>query len=393
MSSNPRFPSDIARHVLRVAAWLAAAACLPSFAGLEVNPVFPAYGVPVTLELKSVGPAPWVPGTRYRRDGNSITLEMENVPGGYFGPRPDMQYMPVPLGEIAPGTYAIQARLYDLGDPDAPARLFTQSLQVPAPEAPGVYSVPRVPGAYESMELVVRGNAPIDAASVRYSITDMTIRIDFSYSADFSGEPFAKVKLDGLRPGTYRAEASGTSASMMTPPRQYFGTFTVASTSTVVEYYSEKLDHYFITAGPEAAILDAGTGFQRTGQRFKAWLNAGDAPASAVPVCRFYASGPNSHFYTGDPGECEMLKALEQKDKSALPKGGPYPGWQYEGTAFYALMPVNGSCPNGTTPVYRAYNNRWMHNDSNHRFMVTPEMRFVMSQGWLDEGVVFCSPV
>jgi len=393
MSSNPRFPSDIARHVLRVAAWLAAAACLPSFAGLEVNPVFPAYGVPVTLELKSVGPAPWVPGTRYRRDGNSITLEMENVPGGYFGPRPDMQYMPVPLGEIAPGTYAIQARLYDLGDPDAPARLFTQSLQVPAPEAPGVYSVPRVPGAYESMELVVRGNAPIDASSVRYSITDMTIRIDFSYSADFSGEPFAKVKLDGLRPGTYRAEASGTSASMMTPPRQYFGTFTVASTSTVVEYYSEKLDHYFITAGPEAAILDAGTGFQRTGQRFKAWLNAGDAPASAVPVCRFYASGPNSHFYTGDPGECEMLKALEQKDKSALPKGGPYPGWQYEGTAFYALMPVNGSCPNGTTPVYRAYNNRWMHNDSNHRFMVTPEMRFVMSQGWLDEGVVFCSPV
>ena len=88
-----------------------------------------------------------------------------------------------------------------------------------------------------------------------------------------------------------------------------------------------------------------------------------------------------------------MLKALEQKEKSALPKGGPYPGWQYEGTAFYALMPVNGSCPNGTTPVYRAYNNRWMHNDSNHRFMVTPEMRFVMSQGWLDEGVVFCSPV
>jgi len=394
MSRQPHCPSHIARHVLRVAAWLAAASCLPSFAGLEVNPVFPAYGVPVTLELKSIGPPPWVPGTRYRRDGNNITLEMENMPGGYFGPRADMQYMPVPLGEIAPGTYAIQARLYDLGEPDAPARLFTQTLQVPPPDAPGVYPVPRVPGAHESMELVVRGDAAIDASSVRYSITGTTIRIDFSYSQNSSGELFAKVKVDGLPPGTYRAEAFGTYPWMLTPPRETVGTFTVASTSTVVEYYSEKLDHYFITAGPEAAILDAGTGFQRTGQRFKAWLNAGDAPVSAVPVCRFYANGPNSHFYTGDPGECQMLKALEQKEKSALPKGGPYSGWQYEGTAFYALMPVNGSCPAGTTPVYRSYNNRWAQNDSNHRFMVTDDMRFVMSQsGRLDEGVVFCSPV
>jgi serine protease len=203
---------------------------------------------------------------------------------------------------------------------------------------------------------------------------------------------FAKVKLDGLAPGSYRAEAYGSWPTMMSPPRQYTGAFNVAATSTVVEYYSEKLDHYFITAGAEAAMLDAGTSFQRTGQRFKAWLDAADAPASAVPVCRFYASGPNSHFYTGDPGECQMLKALEQKEKSAMPKDKAYPGWQYEGIAFHALMPVNGSCPAATTPVYRSYNNRWRENDSNHRFTVTADMRFVMSEGWIDEGAVFCSP-
>ena len=393
MSRTSHTPSHTARRVFRAIAWLAAASTLPAFAGLEVNPVFPAYGIPVSLELKSIGPAPWVPGTRFRRDGNNITLEMENISGGYFGPRPDMQYLPVPLGELSPGSYAIQARLYELGDPAAPPRIFTQSLQVSPPDAAGVYPVPRVPGAFESMELVVRADAPIDASSVRYSISNATIHIDFSYSADRSGESFVNVKLDGLPPGTYRAEAFASYAAMLTPPRQVaLGTFSVASTSTVVEYYSERLDHYFITAGPEVAALDAGTGFKRTGQRFKAWMNAGDAPASAVPVCRFHASGPNSHFYTGDPGECQMLKSLEQKEKSALPKDKPYPGWQYEGIAFYALMPVNGACPASTTPVYRFYNNRWQENDSNHRFTATAEMRFVMSQGWSDEGAVFCSP-
>jgi hypothetical protein len=239
----------------------------------------------------------------------------------------------------------------------------------------------------------VRVDAPIDASSLRASVTNATIRIDFSYSTDAGAPHFARLKLDGLAPGAYRAEAYGTYPTMMTPPRgSAAGNINVASTSTVVEYYSEKLDHYFITAGSEAAILDAGSAFQRTGQRFKAWLNAADAPASAVPVCRFHATGPNSHFYTGDPGECQMLKALEQKEKSALPKDRPYEGWQYEGIAFHALMPVNGSCPAATTPVHRFYNNRWQQNDSNHRFTVTPEMRFVMSQGWIDEGVVFCSP-
>ena len=392
MSRTPPTQSHIARRSWRAAAWLIAASSLPVAAGLEVNPVFPAYGIPVTLELNSVGPAPWVPATRYRRDGNSITLEMENNPGGYFGPRPDMGYMPVPIGEMAPGTYAVQARLYDMRDLDAPPRIYTHMLQVAPPEAPGVYAVPRVPGAYEALELVVRADAPIDPSSLRVSVANDTVRVDFSYSAIPGAEPFARVKLDGLPPGAYRAEAYGSNPSMWAPARPYSGSFSVAATSTVAEYYSPKLDHYFITAGAEAAALDAGTAFQRTGQRFKAWLHASDAPAAAAPVCRFHASGPNSHFYTGNPAECEMLKALEQKEKSSQPKGQPYPGWQYEGIAFYALMPANGSCPGGTTPVYRHYNNRWMENDSNHRFTATVEMRYAMSQGWIDEGAVFCSP-
>jgi len=162
----------------------------------------------------------------------------------------------------------------------------------------------------------------------------------------------------------------------------------------VVEYYSDKLDHYLVTAWTdEIAALDAGTAFKRTGERFKAWLHASDAPAYAVPVCRFYASGPNSHFYTADPGECNYLKSLQQKQAAdASAKGQPFPGWQFEAIAFYAIAPENGSCPANSRPVWRAYNDRAAENDSNHRFTVTDVVRRAMQVGWADEGLAFCAP-
>jgi hypothetical protein len=178
------------------------------------------------------------------------------------------------------------------------------------------------------------------------------------------------------------------------PPRRYATDFQVKGTSTVVEYYSDQLDHYFISAWPdEVTALDAGVAFKRTGQRFQAWLRVADAPGYATPVCRFYASGPNSHFYTADPGECQYLKSLEQKQRAdANAKGQPFPGWQFEAIAFYAVAPQGGACPSGTTPVYRAYNNRAAENDSNHRFTASERMRQAMRQSWVDEGVAFCSP-
>jgi serine protease len=150
-----------------------------------------------------------------------------------------------------------------------------------------------------------------------------------------------------------------------------------------------------MAAGPdEIDLLDGGAqgNWKRTGQGFHAWLQRGDAPGSAQPVCRFYAAGPNSHFYTGDPSECGSLKALEQKDRAdAAARGQRFLGWGYEGIAFYALMPVNGQCPSGTSPVWRAYNNRAAEDDSNHRFTVDPQQRAAMAAAWIDEGVAFCS--
>lgn len=113
---------------------------------------------------------------------------------------------------------------------------------------------------------------------------------------------------------------------------------------------------------------------------FNAWLANGPAPAAAVPVCRFYSPLVNSHFYTASKDECDQLK----QDNS---------GWMYEGIAFQALVPNAGACLPGTDPVWRLYNNRHAQQDSNHRFVTSLGVYHSMiADGWLGEGVAFCSP-
>jgi hypothetical protein len=386
-------------HIIRCVAHAACVALAASIvtaraAGLEVNPPFAAYGQSIDAQLQGVGAAPYIPATRYRREAAVIAIEQEHIRGGYFGFRSDMGYMPVSLGELEPGQYTIQARLWDIANPDEAPWLFTQFVDVAPPDAVGVYAVPRAPGAYDEVKLVVRADAPVDASSMHATIDGGLVRIDFDYSLDGSKPSFATMKLAGLAPRAWRVEAYGHNSGIASPGREFNGSFTVDAASTVVEYYSSQLDHYLVTAWTdEIAALDAGTAFKRTGERFKAWLRAADAPAYAVPVCRFYASGPNSHFYTADPGECQYLKSLQQKQAAdAAAKGQPFPGWQFEAIAFYAVAPESGSCPAGSRPVWRAYNDRAAENDSNHRFMVTDATRLAMKVTWADEGLAFCAP-
>lgn len=154
--------------------------------------------------------------------------------------------------------------------------------------------------------------------------------------------------------------------------------------SLVQEFYNSDLAHYFRTASKEeaAAVAQgaAGRNWRNTGNFFYVWS---DASEGAAPVCRFYGApgvGPNSHFYTVNPFECEAVK----RDR----------GWTYEGIAFYAKPPVAGACPAGTVPVYRAYNNRWRENDSNHRFTTDLHLYRSMTSttgGWVAEGVAMCA--
>jgi uncharacterized protein (DUF1800 family) len=157
-------------------------------------------------------------------------------------------------------------------------------------------------------------------------------------------------------------------------------------TATAVEYYHPVLRHYFVTASPgEMSFVEsggAGREWAATGGRFGVYASASDAPGLS-PVCRFYGTpgvGPNSHFYTADPAECDFVKTL--------------PGWTFEAIAFYVPRPDAGACGAGTTPVFRTYNNGASRNDSNHRFTVDPTVRARMvSAGSADEGVVMCAPL
>jgi predicted dienelactone hydrolase len=154
-----------------------------------------------------------------------------------------------------------------------------------------------------------------------------------------------------------------------------------------VEFYNTDVGHYFIAAGGGEiqGILDgaAGPGWELTNQSFKAWLTPPANPAfGAGPVCRFYgrpAGGPNSHFFTAEPDECDLVK-----------RSG---GWFYEGIGFYIRrVDASQQCPPGYLQVMRAYNRGAVRNDSNHRFSTSDStMRAMADQGWIVEGAVMCA--
>lgn len=151
--------------------------------------------------------------------------------------------------------------------------------------------------------------------------------------------------------------------------------------AVVVEYRNDTLDHYFLTADPaEMAMLDAGVvvpGWQRTGYAFKGWT---PGAGTGIPACRFVGTaniGPMSHFYTTDANECAIVKAN--------------PLWTYEGLAFASGLPVLGSCPADRIEVTRLYNNG-KGGQANHRYLTSrSEVAAMVDQGWIVEGVVFCT--
>jgi len=148
------------------------------------------------------------------------------------------------------------------------------------------------------------------------------------------------------------------------------------------EFHNTALDHYFVSAyQPEIDAVASGVDgpWVATGQAFNVF---GPPQSNTNDVCRFYAPGPNSHFFTAVPSECAQVKA------------GVYGGWIYEGIAFQ-MVPVDaqGNCPSGYVGVNRAYNMGYVRNDSNHRFSTSDStMRDMVAQGWNYEGTVMCAP-
>lgn len=148
-----------------------------------------------------------------------------------------------------------------------------------------------------------------------------------------------------------------------------------------IEYFGAALGDYFLTADPaEEAVLDAGLlpGWVRTGFAFKSWSTG---VGHGVAACRFFGKpgpGPYAHFYTIDPVECAFVAAS--------------PGWIFEGLPFSEDAPSGGDCAADRIPVMRVYNN-FMDGQVGHRFLTSKsEIISMIADGWLYEGVAFCSP-
>ncbi len=147
-----------------------------------------------------------------------------------------------------------------------------------------------------------------------------------------------------------------------------------------IEYYDNVFGHYFISATPyEIAYLDTfySQAWVRTGRSFRVWTEA--APG-LQQVCRFFSdqsfAPKSSHFYTPYPNECAALQAGTV--------------WKFEGYVFElqlpAGMPGQGTCPEGTAPLYRLYNNG-QGGAPNHRY--TDDLTVfnqMLAQGWIFEG-------
>src|SRR6185295_19939799 len=100
-------------------------------------------------------------------------------------------------------------------------------------------------------------------------------------------------------------------------------------------------------------------------------------------ACRFVGTpgvGPQAHFYTIDPAECDAVR--------------DDPRWRYEGQDFQASgLGAPGRCADAQRPVYRAYNDGFATNTSNHRYITSPRLYDSMLKScWIGEGPVFCVP-
>jgi hypothetical protein len=259
----------------------------------------------------------------------------------------------------------------------------------------GTATVPGAPGADYTI-----GGSRISGGG---AIVTATFPADgMTTSLTFSAKPIADSVTEGTETlilavaagnGNYLGVGNSATASISD---------VAAAAATVVEYLDTQDfpgspgGHYFYSSDPaEQAAVDAGGAgkFFRTQRTFKT--------GGTSPVCRFYGSmvpGPNSHFFTVNPDECNGLKGAQR-----TPTPTDVQQWNYERIEYNTTPPIvvdnHLACPAGTAPLYRAYNNAFtpagIKNpwDSNHRF--TPNRAdidtLVATFGWRDEGLQFCT--
>jgi hypothetical protein len=304
------------------------------------------------------------------------------------------------VGPLFAGAYSIRyRRSFRLGGQPygVPEVLATAPLYVVGADVAKNVSVsPVVPSSTDDIQVTVF-LASAQVRSQAHTITGNSIVVTIANDGpSFLPNPpgFAVEHLGSLPPGAYTLnvvvlpDANPIVLPLVVTPAN--------NTSDAVEFYNAELDHYFLTASAvEMAALDAGAfrGWSRTGEKLMGVLLADPlvpaAQAPLTPVCRLYglpSAGLDTHFFSASPAECAEVQAK-------------WPGaWVLETPAAFYVLAVDqrdGTCPAGSTPVFRLYNNR---GDVNHRYTTSPDIRaHMIDMGWVPEGygpagVAMCAP-
>ena len=251
------------------------------------------------------------------------------------------------------------------------------------------------PSAPQTLLLTNLGSVALNITAITATPADFSVSGNCIGHRNPSSTCALSVVLNASAAGTLTGAVVVTfqeSAAPMTIPLLGTGVLAPATPlPIVVEYFNPDLDHYFITADAgEQAFVDTGAvgRWLRTGNAFRA--------GGAAGVCRFYGNGatnsatgesfgPNSHFFTANPAECDGLKSAYVADG---------PSWRFEALDFSASQVAGAACAAGTVAVYRAYNNGAARGiDSNHRITTNrTSIAQVAARGWIDEGVAMCVP-
>ena len=110
-----------------------------------------------------------------------------------------------------------------------------------------------------------------------------------------------------------------------------------------------------------------------------------------IPLCKDCHQGSQNGIH-GRRAMWAGIRAVTMNSANATEcnflRDNPDWHWQFESTAFYIKVPdATGSCPVGTAPVYRLYNNG-QGGAPNHRFTTDLATRndFVARRGYVSEG-------
>ncbi|MBC7709388.1 MAG: hypothetical protein H7203_04965 [Rhizobacter sp.] len=183
---------------------------------------------------------------------------------------------------------------------------------------------------------------------------------------------------------SYQSFSPGPPGQTFPPP---FASGEVTEYVNYVDFPKQPGGQFFYAAmDMDRTLLDSVPTWRRTGRSFKT--------SGSQSVCRLYGGvngGPNTHFYSLDKTECDLLRAL--------------PALTYEGQTFLATLPRagaignKGTCPAGMVEIYRLYNNAYVGGvknnwESNHRYVRSlQDVTSTVQLGWTNEGVAFCQPM